>query len=70
VPEEAAMVDRATITIELTRKQRLEILEATGLLVQVLEVPLETLEASVEALARRPLPEWLQQMETSADETE
>jgi hypothetical protein len=70
MPEEAAMVDRANITIELTREQRLEILEATGLFVQVLEVPLEILEASVEALSRRPLPKWLQQLETGAGEVE
>jgi hypothetical protein len=70
VLKEAAVRDRPTITIELTKEQRLEILAATGLYVKILEVPIEVLEESVEALARHPVPEWVKQLAASAEGAE
>lgn len=53
------MSDRESIEIALTRDQQLELLAATGLQFRVVQVPLDSIVAGGEAVARLPLPEWL-----------
>jgi hypothetical protein len=61
------MAEQPTITLELTQEQQLEVLAATGLLVKTLELPLEALADGGEALARLPIPDWLQQPAASSE---
>jgi hypothetical protein len=56
---------RATpiVTIPLTKEQQVEVLGATGVLVQTLEVDAEAPDDSGAAMARLPLPDWLTKRE-------
>jgi hypothetical protein len=55
--EQKAQIQRQTG--KQIRKQQLEILAATGLLVRTLELPVAAPAEGEGALARLPMPEWL-----------
>jgi hypothetical protein len=53
------MAGAPTLTVALTKEQALQVLAATGLMVNSLELPLEAPADGGEALARIPIPDWL-----------
>jgi hypothetical protein len=63
------MAETRTLKITLTKEQALQLLVATGLMVNTLELPLDERLDPEEAVALIPLPEWVRQaIRTTEDE--
>jgi hypothetical protein len=56
---ETVMAETLTLTITLTKEQALQVLVATGLMVDMLELPLAASADGDEAVARIPIPDFL-----------
>ena len=61
------MAETPTLTITLTKEQALQVLLATGLMVNTLELPLEGQADQEEAVARIPIPEFLKSAAAAAN---
>ena len=61
------MAETSTLTITLTKEQALQVLVATGLMVNTLELPLDVPLGGDEAAARIPIPDSLKTAAAAAN---